>query len=222
MISKIPDAVKNKILSKDETLDSMACRVFSSISKENASFKNPGKDPVDFKDELLELFISQYIVPGTPILANAGRPGNTPLSAISVPYLNENTGQDELESIVHRYHKKGLGTGFNFDADVDPVSKLLFINNISIEETKNNMIYRPVANIGIISIDHPKIIEFINYKNTTGKDIDWKFNLSVNIDDKFIKCFNTKKDYTLKDGNTIPAHEFYEEWIKAFFCFYMC
>jgi ribonucleoside-diphosphate reductase alpha chain len=185
-----------KIISEAENLYDLVERVFGTIDEVGLKLGSESK-----KDELIDLFMNDYIVPTTAMLTNAGR-NQKPLAACSVPSFNKNYSRSQIEQLVNDYHSKGMGTGFNFDDSNDPVSELLFFNDIAVREVQKDIIERPVGNMGIITIDHPKIIDFINSKRNR-RSIDWKFNNSINMTDEYVNSLNQGLDFKLKDGTIV-------------------
>jgi len=127
---------ENMIIGKEETYDSMCKRVYLTIAEESRKYGANDIQIKEFANTLETLFKNDIIVPSTPILTNAGRFDDRPLSACSVPPLDYKLDRTKLAELVRDYHKKGMGTGFNFDDSANPVEELLFFNNHASEEFK--------------------------------------------------------------------------------------
>ena len=210
---------RSKILGKNETYKDMVDRVFSALAQEGQIFGATKEDTTSLKECLSYLFINRYIVPGTPILMNAGQCNDKPLSACSVPPVNVGLSKKEILSLVSDYQRKGMGTGFNFDYSDDPVSNLFFLNNLSVKETEREELERPAASMAILSIDHPKIREFASCKSGKYKDTDWKFNISINMTGKFLNTIRGDDKHILKDGKEVSAIDLlYEIVCNAYEC----
>ena len=54
------------------------------------------------------------------------------------------------------------------------------------------------ANMGILRVDHPDILEFISCKNNTAEITN--FNISVGITEAFMKAVENDEDYELIDS----------------------
>jgi len=78
------------------------------------------------------------------------------------------------------------------------------------------------ANMGILRVDHPDILEFINCKEDNN-DIT-NFNISVAVTDEFMEAVKTGSDYDLNDPHSgevlkqLPAKEVYAKIIDHAWC----
>ena len=140
---------------------------------------------IHFSDRIGSLMDAGYVVFSTPILTNAGRQEfHRPLSACTVPPVQLRGDLSAVTRMVNTYHREAMGTGFNFDETTDPVATLLFLNDVAVTGASNGTEDRPVGNMGVCSIYHPRIVEFIQAK-ALRRDIPWKFNISVNTPPPF-------------------------------------
>ena len=201
---------------RNESLFDVCERVFGTLAGEGKKYGESPARVRDLKNKLTSYFLECKFVPSTPILTNAGRYPDRPLSACAIPVFNNSMTKKELEELVSKYHKKGMGTGFNFDDSTDPVNDLLFFNEIAVREAQNEGIDRPVGNMGILSINHPKIIEFITRKAEDRKN-NWKFNLAVNITKDFIEKLLQKLPFELRDGNKTDPQQILDLITKCAF-----
>ncbi len=202
-----------KILAQDETPEQMIERVADVALIELEDSRTSQHEIRRFRDNIATLLTEKKFVPSSPILTNAGRYSDRPLSACAVPPINLRDNLSKIKQMVDSYHLQGMGTGFNLDDLDDPVTMLKHLNDIAVEGSKSGREDRPVGNMGVLTIYHPKILEFIKAK--VARDRDWKFNISINIDDQFMEAVFLQKDVRLLDGTIINAEHLFEEIATA-------
>jgi ribonucleoside-diphosphate reductase alpha chain len=205
---------KWNILDDDETLKDAFARVAKSIAVFEDNYV--GGNSIDFEHVIIEQLQAKKIIPSTPILMNAGRVENTPLSACVIPPIELREDWGKIKTKVDELHCQGMGTGFNFDETDKPIALIKYLNQVGIDGKKDKRQLRPVGNIGTMSLDNPKIMEFINLKDGAEvKNEDWAFNLSVNLSDTQIDKILNKEEIELKNGNKISSDELLTNIAKA-------
>lgn len=191
-----------EIIADDESPDDMVDRISGVVADiEDAMGGNR-----TFARRIESLIRQRRIVPSTPILTNAGRFENRPLSACSVPPVDFQRDVESVKQTVDTYHEEGMGTGFNLDEAEKPIETLEFLNKIAVEGFQTDKQHRPVGNMAIMRVDNPAIKEFVEIKRESG-DKDWKFNLSVNVTDEFMQCYYDDIPFELTNGEEVDAGE---------------
>ena len=207
-----------KILAHEESPQQMMERVVHTLFSVETKFKTNPTEIQRLEYEFGSLLDAGYCVMSTIILTNAGRYNDKPFSACTVPPIDLKKDMAKIKAVIDHLHQDGMGTGFNLDDIEDPVALLIKLNDIAATGAKSGKEDRPVGNIAVLSVCHPRIREFINAKNladSSGKE--WKFNISVNIDDAFMQAFLSNTTYRLRDGQEISARVLLGEMAKSVF-----
>ncbi len=188
---------KDKEGKSTENWEKMIDRVAGNIS---------AGDP-DKKKKYYKLLDSGYFLPNSPTLMNAGNDLQQ-LSACFVLPL-----EDSMDSIFQTIknaaliHKSGGGTGFSFSklrqanarvrstngVSSGPISFLKVFNSATDAVKQGGT--RRGANMAILNVDHPQIIEFIKSKENTSELTN--FNISVGITKRFMEAFYQDTEYEL-------------------------
>jgi ribonucleoside-diphosphate reductase alpha chain len=198
-----------RIINSDETLDQMSQRVATTLFFIEKKFKTPQSEIVGLTQELKSYIDDKYCVMSTPIMINAGRHDDRPLSACTVPPIDiEKDDLQKIKPLIDQLHADGMGTGFNFNETTDPVATLKKLNAIAVEGAKSGKEDRPVGNMAVLSVHHPKILEFVSCKIDVDKnEEEWKFNLSIDVSEDFITAVKADNTYKLWDGTKLKAIE---------------
>ncbi len=195
-----------------EDARAMFWRVASAIAKEEGKYEASPYTVDALSREFYELMTSWRFLPNSPTLMNAGGELGQ-LSACFVLPVGDSI-EEIFDAVKHAamIHKSGGGTGFSFtrlrpkDSRVGstggvasgPLS-FLRIFNTATEQIKQGGTRRG-ANMGILRIDHPDILDFIAAKETDGEFNN--FNLSVALTEAFMHSVDADAEYPLIDPRT--------------------
>lgn len=204
--------IKDENLKTTETPEDMLWRVSWEIASADARWGAKRKDVEATAKEYYKLMVSRQFLPNSPTLMNAGTGNGLQYSACFVlPVEDSMEGIFDALKYQALIHKTGGGTGFSFTrlreggsvvktssgVASGPVSFMRIFDAATNEVKQGGK--RRGANMGILRVDHPDVLEFIHCKENGGIT---NFNISVAITDKFIDAYRKDGEYDLISPKT--------------------
>lgn len=213
-----------------ETPQELFWRVASSIAQVETRYPNSPWNALELARVFYDLMVHRIFLPNSPTLMNAG----TELGQLAACFvLPVGDSMEEIfDAVKHAalIHKSGGGTGFSFSRLRPHKSRVgstggiasgplsfLKIFNTATEQVKQGGTRRG-ANMGILRVDHPDILDFIRAKEKDGELNN--FNLSVALTEAFMQAVEHDKDYPLvapHTGNivrTLKAREVFDLLVR--------
>ncbi len=214
-----------------ETPEEMCWRVARAIAEAEGRFGRTPAAQREIATAFYDMMVDGYFLPNSPTLMNAGKGNQLQYSACYVLPVGDSM-EEIFESIKAAaiIQQSGGGTGFAFSRlrpknDIvrstggrasGPVSFLRVFNAATEAVRQGGM--RRGANMGVLRVDHPDILEFIECKLEGGVT---NFNISVGVTGAFMDALTAGGDYDLvnpRDGQVtgrFAAREVCQRIVRA-------
>ncbi|MBI5640684.1 MAG: adenosylcobalamin-dependent ribonucleoside-diphosphate reductase [Nitrospirae bacterium] len=211
-----------------ETPEEMFYRVAGSVAEAERNYDG---DVEYWTERFLNIMKDLRFLPNSPAMMNAGKSSGQLAACFVLPV------EDSMDSIFNSLKNAALilqsggGTGFSFSR-LRPKSDLVHstggiasgpVSFMRVFNTATEVIKqggaRRGANMGILRIDHPDILDFIRIKRKAGELAN--FNISVAVTDAFMKALSHAGEYDLINPRTgqiykkVRAKEVFGEIVES-------
>jgi ribonucleoside-diphosphate reductase alpha chain len=198
-----------------ETVEEMCWRVAWEMARSEVQFGLKREEIKSLARDFYTLLLNRWYLPNSPTLMNAGKANGMQYNGCYVIPVDDNLASIfdgvKWQGLIHQ---SGGGTGFAFSrlrpkgsrvrtttgVASGPVS-FMRIYNEATQQIKQGGTRRG-ANMGVLRVDHPDILEFIHCKEDGGIT---NFNISVTITNEFMEALAQNREYELIDPHTNRA-----------------
>ncbi|MEZ4377623.1 MAG: vitamin B12-dependent ribonucleotide reductase [Gemmatimonadales bacterium] len=221
--------IKDEAGQPAERPEDLFWRVATTIAAPDAKYGASEGAVEALAEAFYDVMVSRRFMPNSPTLMNAGRPLGQLSACFVLPVADTlSNGQDGIYDTLRAMalvHQSGGGTGFSFSR-LRPRNDIVRstmgvasgpVSFMSLYDSSTDVVKqggtRRGANMGILRVDHPDVLDFIHCKDDTTKITN--FNISVGVTDAFMRALEAGEAYDLVDprsGAVVGQQDAREVW----------